>query len=454
MAGIHCGVVSLDLFSKPLQQDDIIGGYYTSKGCSSTLNSSRDLEFIFEKSSDHYSDISKSFLELDLQVVKANGDPVEHYKPNPAYAEDKTVEPILKGADFPVAPINNIAHSLWARQRLMINEQSVSAHNYAAYESQFKYLFSNKQSTKDCTLKGLTGWRTDKPGFFDKETNPALESSCQELCKDGKVFKVICNPTFDLASSNRPIPNGSSMRMIFTRNSDQFVLMSFKENENYKLLIKDATYHLWRVILSPNAQMHLERSLALHPTVHHVKSLVMKPVNIEQGKRDLTIDSVFSSNYIPERLIVTMVRQEAYRGQYNFNPFYFQHFKVNEISINALGRSDHQYFAWDSEDGINQTVIPYKNFCDFLGDHSLCDSNFGIDKVAHENGNFFCVFDLSPNSSYKSGVASFDRQGSISLQMRFEGNGIAHNAVLLICGVFDNIYHQDINRTFTSPYIF
>ena len=49
MAGIHCGVVSLDLFSKPLQQDDILGGYYIQKGCSSTLNSSRDLEFIFEK---------------------------------------------------------------------------------------------------------------------------------------------------------------------------------------------------------------------------------------------------------------------------------------------------------------------------------------------------------------------------------------------------------------------
>lgn len=49
MAGIHCGVPSLDLFSKPLQQNDITDGYYIQKGCSSTLNSSRDLEFIFEK---------------------------------------------------------------------------------------------------------------------------------------------------------------------------------------------------------------------------------------------------------------------------------------------------------------------------------------------------------------------------------------------------------------------
>ena len=384
-------------------------------------------------------------MELTLQLVKDDGQKVSHYT---------IADTVTDGADLPVCPINNIAHSIWARERLIINEQAVNANNYAAYESIFKFMFSYKESTKDCWLSGLTGWRTDQPGFFDNEANTAHKESCLKLCTNSKEFKVVCRPTFDLAYSDRPIPNGSAIRMIFTRNSDAFTIMNFKASKGYKLLIKDATFHLWRVVLNPNTQMHLERSMAMQPTVHHVKSLVMKPVNIVRGTRNLTIDSVFSSNYIPERLFVAMVKQEAYTGQYDLNPFNFQHFKVNEISINALGKSQHQTFVWDAE-GNNQSVIPYKHFCDFLGNHSLCDSNFGINKEAHENGNFICVFDLSANASYKSGVASFDRQGGISLHMRFPSDaGISDTAVLLICGVFDNIYNQDINRTFTSPYIF
>ena len=388
-------------------------------------------------------------MELTLQLVKEDGNKVSHFAPSTT--EQGKME---KGEDNPVCPINNIAHSIWARERLIINDQVVNQNNYAAYESHFKFLFSYKQSTKECWLKGLTGWRTDQPGFFDLEANDALEDSCLNLCTNSKQFKVVCHPTFDLAYSDRTIPNGSAIKMIFSRNSDQFTIMNFKEGKSYKLLIKDATFHLKRVVLNPTAQMHLERSLAIQPTIHHVKSLVIKPVNIVEGTRNLTIDSVFSSNYIPERLFTAMVKQEAYVGDFKLNPFNFQHFQVAEISISALGRSQHQYFDWDAEKN-NQSVIPYKNFCDFLGNHSLCDSNFGITKEAHENGNFICVFDLSPNSAFKSGVASFDRQGAISLNVRFPSDvGIAHTAVLLVCGVFDNIYNQDINRTFTSPYIF
>ena len=76
-------------------------------------------------------------MELTLQLVKEDGNKVSHF--TPSTTERGKME---KGEDNPVCPINNIAHSIWARERLIINDQVVNQNNYAAYESHFKFLFS------------------------------------------------------------------------------------------------------------------------------------------------------------------------------------------------------------------------------------------------------------------------------------------------------------------------
>ena len=113
MATLPC----LDLFSTPKTQNEILRSYPVVKGTSSALDDSMDLEFVFEQvkkntplhllfemgkiircqimgldchhdnimfflqSSEHYTNLRESFLELRLQLVKEDGSDVVHRGP-------------------------------------------------------------------------------------------------------------------------------------------------------------------------------------------------------------------------------------------------------------------------------------------------------------------------------------------------------------------------------------
>ena len=414
------------------------------------LDCHHDNIMFFLQSSEHYTNLRESFLELRLQLVKEDGTDVVHR----GALDDRNKFP--EGADYGVVPINNIAHSLFSYVELTLNDNVLCSEPLYAYKALIQSLFTYSNATKSSSLQDLSGWRDDTPGFFENEKNKAFEWGSDKQCLNSKIFSVVMYPCLDLFQQDRLLPNLVGIKLNLHRNSQAFCIMNTKESRTtkYKIVIKRARFHLYRSVLSSDTFIGIERSLASgNNLIYPVKSLIIKPSTIAQGKQFMTIDTMFANQYIPERLILTFVEQSSYVGKMTKNPFNFQHFEISECSIDVLGQTRTQKFEWDRVSKQNTTIVPYQDYIRLLSQRYPEDSGFGISKNAYENGNFFICFDLSPDESFKTGTSTAGVKGNIILNLRFSEQ-LSSPIVLLAMGVYDNVFQASIDRTFTKPFVY
>ena len=105
------------------------------------------------QSSQHYTNLRESFLELELQFLKEGGGEVVHR------GASTSTETLPKGDDFGAVPINNIAHSLFSSSELTLNDNVLCSEPVYAYKAQLQSLFTYSNETKKSWLQDLSGWR-------------------------------------------------------------------------------------------------------------------------------------------------------------------------------------------------------------------------------------------------------------------------------------------------------
>ena len=113
-------------------------------------------KYIFNnfQSSQHYTNLKESFLELQLQFLKQDDGEVAHRDPL-----DSVSNTFPKGADFGAVPINNIAHSLFSSAELTLNDNVLCSEPIYAYKAQLQSLFTYSNESKKSWLQDLSGWR-------------------------------------------------------------------------------------------------------------------------------------------------------------------------------------------------------------------------------------------------------------------------------------------------------
>ena len=52
--------------------------------------------------------------------------------------------------------------------------------------------------------------------------------------------------------------------------------------------------------------------------------------NITEGNLGINLEGMWQGE-VPSHLVVSMVRSQAYNGDYNLNPYHFEHFDVSDI---------------------------------------------------------------------------------------------------------------------------
>ena len=355
-----------------------------------------------------------------------------------------------------MAPINQIAHTLFSSVELTANDVVICSEPNYAYKAHFQSLFTYSAETKKSWLSDLTGWRDDGAGLFDSAENPALEWGSDKQCLNSKLFRVLAHPCLDIFQSDRLLPNMVSLKLNFHRASNDFCIMNVKaaNTTKYKIKVAQAIFHLKRSVLTPETFMTIERNLGgganlLYP----VKSLVIKPSSIPQGATSKTIDTMFSNQYIPERLLITFVDQKAFTGNARKNPFNLQHFEIVDCSVELMGQTYRQTFDWDTTSKTNGTIIPYRNYIKLLGQKYPDDSGFGISKYDYENGNFVMCFDLSPDEAFRTGNSAAGVKGNIVLNITFNAP-LGAPVILLATGVYDNTFMTTVDRSFTRPFVY
>ena len=65
---------------------------------------------------------------------------------------------------------------------------------------------------------------------------------------------------------------------------------------------------------------------------------ILKSHSVASGQQEFTLDQLFGS-LIPKQIYLVFLRSVSYVGNYNTNPFNFQHFKVSKITYDAENTS-------------------------------------------------------------------------------------------------------------------
>ena len=172
----------------------------------------------------------------------------------------------------------------------------------------------------------------------------------------------------------------------------------------------------------------------------------MKVQSIPSGQTTHAFDSLYSGP-LPDMVIFGLVKETAYSGNYGLNPFNFEHFGANHISL--------------FENGHLVTNKPLEP--DFAGKKYLREYNFflkslrryysdraiTINREEYGNGYTLYAFDLTPDKS--GGLCqSPPRSGSLRLELKFAA-ATAQTISIICYGLFRNIMEIDQYRNVVFP---
>ena len=412
----------LDLFARPPVQTSIEHGamkdYYPVSG----MIQSGPLEFTINGSAEHYLDLSSAFLYVNAQISDAG-------------VQDKV------DADL-AAPVNNWVHSLFSQVDVSLNGKLVSSSsNTYAYRSYIETLLSFGRGCKKTFLtNGM--WYKDTAGKFDilKEgtavTNKGAGKRIQ-LSENGKSVDMIGYLHDDVFRQHRMLPPGVTVKVRFLRSRDTFSLVTTKPG--YKTFINNAVLYVRKVKVNPTVTLAHANVLKKNNMVFPVTRVDCKVFSISANSHSAYRENIISGQ-LPTRLVIGCVRNDAFNGVHSLNPFNFQHFDLNHLSVHVDGQPDTVPSL--QPDFANKLYIrSYHSLFNGIG-KVLNDEDFDVSRSEYPDGFALYAFNLSTDCEDTYDTV---KTGSVRIDLKF-AKALPHTVNVIVYAQFQNAIQLDSAR--------
>lgn len=432
----ECTKSELDLFTLPPTQTSIEKGQYVEYHPISNIADGGPIEFFVPGSSEEYIDPSHTQLYVKAKVIKGDGTDLED-------------------ADV-VGPCNLLLQTLFSQVDVTLNERLISASTPTyPYRAMIETLLSYDKAAKTTQLTASlfskdTASKMDNVNCTasDAETNVGLKKRRKRIL-GSRVIDMIGPIHGDLFFQDKHLINGVDLKLKLIRSSDAFCLMASGENPQYKIKIMDASLFVRRVTVSSAVLLGHIKALEKGTAKYPLRRVVCKMVSVPKGNLTLTQDHVFLGQ-LPNRIVVGCVSNGAFNGSYSKNPFNFQHFNVNYMSVHVNGEQiPHTPLKPDFTQGRKNCVRAY---------HTLFS---GMDKMYMNEGNDISLgdypagytlyaFDLTPDLAC-GGHFSLVKHGNLRLDMHF-ASPLEETINVIVYAEFNNILEIDQARNIIFDY--
>lgn len=222
----------------------------------------------------------------------------------------------------------------------------------------------------------------------------------------------------DFLSCERLLPPGMNIVLKLSRAKDSFVLMHPTSTKTFKVVISNLKLHVPYIGIAPSIVAH-HRSLGQSgkPSMLPIKKTDITVHHVGSGITNIEIANLFPSR-LPKTLILGMVTTTAYNGSTLSNPYNFQNFGVNYISLTKNGNvipTEPYEPDWDR----NLYSREYRSFFDNIG---VGTDNHGtlINPKLYKNGCSLFAFDLTPDKCNGFHCHKADVGGTIGLNLKFK----------------------------------
>ena len=424
----ECLKSALDLFTVPPTDAGISDGRWVEYRPTSAVTGGGPVEFNVSGTGDYYLDLDETLLYAKVRLLKADGT---------ALADDSKA-----------GPVNNLLSSMWSQVDVSLNGKVVSSStNTYAHRAYVETLLSYGSDAKSSHLQASL-WYKDTAGQMSAtgDQNEGLRSR-RALTSESAEVDMIGKLHVDVFRQKRYLLNDVDLRIRLVRSKDAFCLMAPVAEAAVKLEVTDA-YLLVRKV-KPNVALQVShaRELEARPAKYPVTRVDTRVFSIPQGSRSISKEDVFQGG-IPKRLVIGCVSNKAMNGNYQVNPFDFQHFKTDFVGVYADGQ---QLLGKPLQPDFTKNLF-------VRGFHSM---STGVGKLEADEGNAVTrsdysagyalyAFNLTPDLSEGENL-SLQKQGSLRIEIHF-ATAVTESVDVFAYGEFDNVVQIDRNRNIVYDY--
>lgn len=414
----------LDIFATPPTQNSVEGGSTSCYRPISSLAGSAPVEFVVSSSGDEYIDLAHTALHIIAKVV--------------------IDEKLAENAQPEVAPVNNWLHSMFSQVDVYLNQKCISPpsnnYNYRAYiENLLNYTDNAKQSHLTAGM-----WYKDIGGKMDGIDNSG-HLKRKLLTSNECQVELYGNLHCDIFNQDKFMINGVEMCIKLIKAKNEFHLFG---NTKAHVEILEANLYVRKVKINPSILVAHARALSVTSAKYPVTRVEIKTITIGADVRSKSIDNLFLGQ-MPKRCIIGMVDSAAFNGQLNRNPFNFEHFDYNYLSV-YLDSIQIPSKPLTPDFANNQYTRSYYTLFEGSGVY-FADTGNAISLNEYANGFCLAAFDLTPDLSCNEPHWNIIKSGALRVEIRFE-KPLPKTITLIIFAEFDNIIEVDKNRNIIIDY--
>lgn len=442
MAFLHtqsceCMKSELSLFDIPPTQTTIEGSNWVQYKPISSLTNDSPIEFVIPGNGDDYIDLTHTLLNVRV-TLKCNTIPKD-------FPQGVTQEIV----DNNVGPVNNFMHSMFSQLDVFFNQKPVSPPNNAyAYRAYIETLLNYGPAAKKSHLTSVL-WYDDTAGKMDntKDGNEGLNKR-RECLGAGKTIDMIGHLHSDVFNQEKLLLNGVEVRVRLVRSRDSFSLMD--TYGYFSIHIDEASLLVRRVKINPGILLAHAKMLSKTTAKYPLTRVEVKAITLNNRVLSQTLDNIILGQ-IPKRIIIGFVRNQAYNGDIKKNPFNFQHFNINSLTLFVDGVQVPSKTLQPDFKNKKLYVDAYHTLFSGTGIHFLNEGN-QITRENYPDGFCLFAFDLTPDlSANECSHWNLIRHGSVRLDVRFD-DALTETVNCIVYAEYDNILEIDASRQVIVDY--
>jgi hypothetical protein len=311
-------------------------------------------------------------------------------------------------------------HSLFSEIDVKLNGTLISSSNntypYRAYiETLLSYGYDAKRSQLTSALyyKDVGG----DDGFDEGDPTAATNTGmvkCNSFFRTGGIVPMQGPIHLDMMFQDRYLPSDVGMQLRFVRSKDAFCLMS--DMGNFRIKIHECKLLIRKAYISPSVFIAQAKAFEVGNAKYPIRRVVCKSYSIGAEMRDSVHEGLITGQ-IPSRIVIGLVRNDAFNGTFDRNPFNFRNFNLSSIKIYVDGQTNSNIKTIECDFGNHQSLAGYLSLFSGSGKYRR-DEGLDIDRQEYENGYTLFAYDLSPDLS-EEGYFNLAKEGSIRVELKF-----------------------------------
>ncbi|XP_031353789.1 uncharacterized protein F54H12.2-like [Photinus pyralis] len=275
------------------------------------------------------------------------------------------------------------------------------------------------------------------------EDRPIKEAFQDRIHEAGRNLKRKADEKIDT------LMQGSGYKTPHIPKLDQFKIAS---RATYKVKIVDANLLVRRMKINPTILLAHTKALETSAAKYPITRTDVKVLTIPTGIQRKSLDNVFLGQ-LPKRCIIGFVSNKAFNGDYASNPFNFQNYKINYMSLYIDGQQIPSKPLQPDFTREGLYVRAYHTLFSGTGIHFLNEGN-NISRLDYPHGYCLTSFDLTPDLSANATTHwNLVRNGSLRIEVGFQ-DALTETVNCLVYAEFDNVIeidkHRNVNADFNS----